>query len=346
MEEDIFVELKEVSIGYRERLSSALVVKSNLSLHALGGEMIALIGGNGTGKSTLLKTIAGFQPPLSGEIYIHAKAFSAYTSEKLAREMSFVSTEIVRVANLTVSEMVGLGRFPYTGWFGQLGETDLAIVHEAIRHVGLSGYENRPVSRISDGERQRVMIARALAQDTPVMILDEPTAFLDISNKYEIVTILRKLADEQGKCIIYSTHDLNSALLSADHIWLMLGDRLVAGIPEDLALNGHLSGMFPGNPHLVFDPMKEDFRIRKENRGTIVLTATGSEKFAANKALERLGFEVIDESTVSGSSNNRFVPVYPHVTQTVGGWLLEFSGSRTEAASLENLCRAVRKIRL
>ncbi len=269
MMEDLFVECKDLSIGYRERSSAATEIKSALSLQALGGEMVALIGENGIGKSTLLKTIAGFQAPLSGTLLIHGRHASDYRSDEFAREMSFVSTEIVRVANLSVREMVGLGRFPYTNWFGQLSENDEKIVEEAIHQVGLSGYENKLINRISDGERQRAMIARALAQDTKIMILDEPTAFLDISNKYEIVSILHRLAAQKGKCILFSTHDLNTALSMADRIWLMLVDKVVEGKPDEVASKGFFDFLFPNNPNLYFDREKGDFRFRKEIKGTL-----------------------------------------------------------------------------
>ncbi|MEI6277111.1 MAG: ABC transporter ATP-binding protein [Prolixibacteraceae bacterium] len=339
MNEEIFVECKGVSIGYHERSSASAVVKSDVSLKAFGGEMVGLLGSNGIGKSTLLRTISGFQLPLSGELLIHGRSASDYTPVELAREMSFVSTEIVRVSNLTVREMVGLGRFPYTNWFGQLDGKDHQIINEAIHQVGLSGYENRLINRISDGERQRAMIARALAQDTKIMILDEPTAFLDISNKYEIVRILHKLAEEHGKCIIFSTHELNTALSMADRIWLMLNDRVIDGIPEQVASDGYFEALFSNNPHLFFDSDKCDFRVRKESKGRIRLTATENELSWATKALERLGFDVITKDDTSG------IPEI-QVHQLDHGWLLSYSGKLIEIGSLGELCREVKNIRL
>ncbi len=356
MKEEVFIECKGVSIGYHERSTASVVVKDDLSLRAYSGEMVALIGGNGIGKSTLLKTIAGFQSLLSGELLIHGKPFTDYDSDELAREMSFVSTEIVRVANLTVRELVGLGRFPYTNWFGQLNENDHKIVEEAISQVGLSGYENRLINRISDGERQRAMIARALAQDTKIIVLDEPTAFLDISNKYEIVCILHQLAGEKGKCIIFSTHDLNTALSMADRIWLMLNEKVVEGIPEEVASGGYFESLFSDNPHLFFDPEKSDFSVRKESRGEIYLSATGSELLCATKAFKRLGFDVIGGTSVSGSPSppvpsSPNLPVSPsgsglRVSQTAAGWILKNREDTLKLASLEELCRALKKIRI
>lgn len=353
--EELFVECKGVSIGYKDRSTAAVVVKRDLSLRALSGEMVALIGGNGIGKSTLLKTIAGFQSQLSGELLIHQRSVSDFTSAELAKELSFVSTEIVRVANLTVREIVGLGRFPYTNWFGQLSEKDEEITEEAIRLVGLSGYENRLINRISDGERQRAMIARALAQDTRIMVLDEPTAFLDISNKYEIVRILHKLADEQGKCIIFSTHELNTALSMADRIWLMLDDRVIEGIPEEVAAGGYFESLFPNNTHLFFDPGKEDFRIRREKKGIVQLSATGPEQMWATKALERLGFEVhhVPPSPNPQVPKSPSPPVSPSpppvslfpflVSQKENNWLLINRDKAEEFKTLTDLCRVVKK---
>jgi iron complex transport system ATP-binding protein len=353
MQEDIYIQCKGVSIGYRERSTASTIVKKDISLHALTGEMVALIGGNGIGKSTLLKTIAGFMPPLAGELLVRQRPVTDLSAADLAKEMSFVSTEIVRVANLTVREMVGLGRFPYTNWFGQLTDNDQLIIDKAIHQTGLSGYENRPISRISDGERQRAMIARALAQDTRIMVLDEPTAFLDISNKYEIVRILHNLVSEQGKCIIFSTHDLNTSLTMADRIWLMLEDRVVEGIPEEMVSAGFFESLFPNNQHLRFDPERGDFRIKREIHGVVNLTASGKELIWAKKALERLGFEVISSLPVPLSLSPP-VPKSPcpsvpksisiDVIQQPQGWNIIYSGILQNVATLQDLCRTIKKI--
>ncbi|MEI7828461.1 MAG: ABC transporter ATP-binding protein [Prolixibacteraceae bacterium] len=383
MSEDIFIACRGVSIGYQERASATIVVKNDITVHALGGEMVALIGGNGIGKSTLLKTIAGFQSALSGELLIHGRPVAEYTASELALEMSFVSTEIVRVANLTVRDMVGLGRFPYTNWFGQLNDNDQKIIERAIHQVGLSGYEDRLVNRISDGERQRTMIARALAQDTKIMVLDEPTAYLDISNKYEIVRILHQLANDEGKCIIFSTHDLNTALTMADRIWLMLDKEVVQGIPEEVACGGYLDALFPNNHHLQFDTEKGDFRIKRESKGGAELSASGPELILAQKALERLGFEVLLSPSPSplvhspspslpvpqsfprplvpssSSSSSPSLPVpqspslplvpsppRPLITQSAKGWIIAYNDATMEVETMEQLCRAMKSLKL
>jgi len=368
MAEDIFIACKDVSIGYRDRTAPAVEVKANIHLRALKGEMVALIGGNGVGKSTLLKTLAGFQPPLSGQLLIHNRPATEFTAAELAREMSFVSTEVVRAARLTVRELVGLGRYPYTDWFGQLTEKDREIIGKAIHDVGLSGYEERLVSRISDGERQRAMIARALAQDTQILVLDEPTAFLDISNKYEIVSILHRLVNQQGKCIIFSTHDLHTALSMADRIWLMLEGEVVEGIPEEIAAQGYFDALFPKNQHLKFDLEKGDFSLNREPIGTVALSANGSDWAMVARVMERLGFatkrvkpvqvphpinEILkpispsENKTLLGGSSGKGNPLGEiYVTQIKNGWLISYPGFSLEAESLEALCRILKQLML
>ncbi|MCH7658592.1 MAG: ATP-binding cassette domain-containing protein, partial [Bacteroidetes bacterium] len=226
----------ELEIGFTVSKYRKDSVYSGINISAANGELVALIGQNGIGKSTLLRTLANLQKALSGEILIKDTEISEYKRIEIARIISFVSTEPVRIANLKVFELVALGRFPHTNWAGRLKQGDRKVVQEAIRLVGLEGFEQKPVSEISDGERQRAMIARTLAQETGIVILDEPTAFLDLPGKYEIIQILNDLASNTGKTIIFSTHDLNIALHQADKIWLMLPGEIVAGAPEDLVL--------------------------------------------------------------------------------------------------------------
>lgn len=353
MQADFYIQCKGISIGYKDRSTTSVVVKKDISLHANRGEMVALIGGNGIGKSTLLKTIAGFMPPLAGELLVRNRPLSGFPAVELAQEMSFVSTDIVRVANLTVRELVGLGRFPYTNWFGQLTDNDQMIIDRAILLTGLTGFENRPINRISDGERQRAMIARALAQDTRVMVLDEPTAFLDISNKYEIVRILHQLVLEQDKCIIFSTHDLNTSLTMADRIWLMLEDRVVEGIPEEMASSGYFEALFLNNQHLSFDLEKDDFRIKKEIYGKVNLVASGEKLIMAKKALERLGFEVFPNLPVTQSLSPSVSPssipsvppsLYLEIIQQPEGWNIVCQGITQYVTTLEELCRSIKNI--
>ena len=335
--EEMIIELTNVSIGYKVKSGSHKVVKQDISVFALKGELVALIGGNGVGKSTLLRTIAGFQLPLSGDARIKGRNVNAYRENELALTMSFVSTEIIRVPNLTVFDLVSLGRYPYTNWFGKLMDEDRQIVEDAIRAVGLQGYENRAVNYVSDGERQKAMIARTLAQDTDVIVLDEPTAFLDLSNKYEIVHILHQLAREKGKTVLFSTHDLTTAIAESDRIWLMQDHSVEQGAPEDLILNGSFSSLFK-NDQLYFDPEKGDFRIRKHVTRKATVTGNGIALEWTIKAVERNGYEVIDNQIDNNSTNSMLIHVnYPK-------WEVIDNGNQVKFDSLLTLCRYMNRL--
>jgi iron complex transport system ATP-binding protein len=329
--------LKNASIGYRRKAGTQKVVKDKISLHALKGELVALIGGNGIGKSTLMRTIAGIQPVLEGDIIVREKAINSYHEKELALILSFVSTEIIRVSNLSVFDLISLGRYPYTNWSGRLTSEDRRIVDEAIEMVGLRGYENKMVNYISDGERQKTMIARTLAQDTDIIILDEPTAFLDLSNKYEIVHILQRLAVEKGKTILFSTHDLTTAIAESDRIWLMLENSVEQGSPEDLVLNGSISSLFL-NDHLIFDQVKGDFRIKKDVKRKATISGEGIALTWTIKALERIGFEVIEDKVCIPSDYSLQIDVsYPY-------WNMRFKDSEIKFDSLYALCRCIKKV--
>ena len=211
-----------------------------LNAIACRGELIAMIGQNGIGKSTLLRTITGLQAAIGGSVIINAKPINSYSRTEFAQHVGYISTEQVRVNNMKVYDMVALGRFPHTDWLGKLTGMDHDIIEDAIEKVGMQIFRERYINELSDGERQRVMIARVLAQDTDLLVMDEPTAFLDIKSKYEIVHLLHDLSGKRGKTIIFSTHDLNIAVSEADKIWLMLNDSFKDGAPEDLIIRRRL----------------------------------------------------------------------------------------------------------
>lgn len=330
--EEHIIALSNATIGYKGNSNSLKIVKSGISVHALKGELVALIGGNGVGKSTLLRTIAGFQPPVGGDILINGAPVSSYKEKELALIMSFVSTEIIRVPNLSVFDLVALGRYPHTNWFGKMLDEDRAIVEEAIASVGLKGYENRLVNCISDGERQKAMIARTLAQDTDVIVLDEPTAFLDLSNKYEIIHILHELASEKRKTIVFSTHDLTTSIAESDRMWLMLDNEVKQGAPEDLILNGDFASIFQ-NKHLYFDPERGDFRIRKQAKRQAFVTGDGLVFEWTKKALERNGFEVVNSAGVIDERTGAIIKIDD------SGWILNQEGKKIKFDSLLLLCR-------
>ena len=216
------ITLSHLSVGYK--VGHAVVSDINLTLQS--GKLACLIGENGVGKSTLLKTLTGFLPKLEGSLLLDGKDISEFSQRALARQISIVLTQKPDVQNLTVEEIIGLGRSPYTGFFGKLHANDQQIVDESITAVGIEKLKNRMIQTLSDGERQKVMIAKALAQQTPVIFLDEPTAFLDFSSKVETFQLLQRMAHEMGKLVLLSTHDLELAVRFSDTLLQVNGDGL------------------------------------------------------------------------------------------------------------------------
>ncbi|MCM1020871.1 MAG: ABC transporter ATP-binding protein [Muribaculum sp.] len=207
------ITLQNFTIGFGER-QLLKGVNANVKCSCL----TALIGRNGSGKSTLLRAIAGLNHNYTGNILLDSDNIRQTPPQKLARKMAFVSTERTRIANLTCAQLVGLGRAPYTNWIGRLSKVDTDVVDHALESVGMTAYANRTLNTMSDGECQRVMVARALAQDTPIILLDEPTSFLDLPNRYSLCNLLGDIAHRLNKCILFSTHELDIALRTCDNI--------------------------------------------------------------------------------------------------------------------------------
>ncbi len=251
------VELDSVTLGYGSR-----VLMAEASVGFGWGELTALIGRNGTGKSTLLRTIAALAKPQSGHITIEGKDINTLSRKEIAARIAFVSTEDVRVQNLHVWDVVSLGRAPYTNWVGRLTAEDEEVVRKSLALVGMSGFEEASMDSLSDGERQRVMIARALAQDTPIILLDEPTAFLDLPNKYEVCLLLKRLAHKEGKCVIFSTHDLSIAIELCDTIAMIEGGKFHHGTAEMLINSGQMQQLF-STTQIEFDAERGNVRLKK-----------------------------------------------------------------------------------
>ena len=284
------IHLENLSIGYRAKHSPKVVV-SGLSADIGGGELTCLLGANGVGKSTLLRTLSAFQPKLGGHIYIIGKELEEYADCDLARLLGVVLTERPDVHNLSVEDLIGLGRSPYTGFWGTLHQEDREAVARAAALVGIEPLLGRMADTLSDGERQKVMIAKALAQETPVILLDEPTAFLDFPSKVEVMRLLHRLSRDAGKAIFLSTHDLDLALQLADRIWLLdKGLGLAVGTPEDLALDGTLSYYF-ARPGIAFDPSSGLFRVDNPCTRCVRLIGEGVRAEMIKKALRRNGVE-------------------------------------------------------
>lgn len=225
------------------------------------GSLTALIGRNGTGKSTLLRAMAGLGATTAGCVELCGRPLAELTPYERATTVGFVTTDKVRIANLACEDVVALGRAPYTNWIGRMQQTDRAVVERSLRLVGMSDFARKTMDRMSDGECQRVMIARVLAQDTPVILLDEPTAFLDLPNRYELATLLRRLAHDEGKCILFSTHDLDVALSLCDSVALIDTPALHHLPVSEMIRSGLIERLFSGD-NARFDPETRTVRLR------------------------------------------------------------------------------------
>lgn len=307
------VEIVKLSCGYISG-NKKRVISQNLNLTLSGGNLVALLGPNGCGKSTLLRTIAGLQSPLDGKVTIASTAISHLKSKEKARLLSLVLTDRVNAAHLIVKDIVGIGRYPYTGAMGILSPQDKEIVKEALEKCKIEEYSERPYAELSDGEKQRVLLARALAQDTPLMMLDEPTAHLDLPNRIELMKMLRDLAQNTNKAILLSTHELDLALQWCDEIWLMNANgQMQTGVPEDLVLNDSFSKIFTSES-FFFDKTTGIFKIKRKPNGTVCLTGEKIRKTWTQRAIERAGFTVVQDK-----ENTEFTidaqPQYWQITQ-------------------------------
>lgn len=291
--------LTDLSVGYREGKQSR-VIAGPLNLEAAPGSLVCLLGVNGAGKSTLMRTIAGLQAPLVGRVTVDGQDLHRLRPADRARRLGVVLTERPSAGMLDVYSLVSLGRHPYSGWSGRLSAEDHRIIAESLRAVEAEQFVGRLVMELSDGERQRVMMARALAQQTAILLLDELTAFLDLSHRIEMMALMKQLAQERGKTIISSTHDLDLALRSADRVWLIAPRdggqpaNAVDGIPEEVVLSGAFAKAFESS-NVHFDLSSANFRLRAQPHQEVTLTCdelcrTDAEFEWTRRLLERLGY--------------------------------------------------------
>jgi iron complex transport system ATP-binding protein len=324
--------LDSLRIGYGSGKNENVLLPP-LNASAIGGELIAVIGRNGIGKSTLLRTLSGLQPPLGGDICYSGKAIKDYSRTELAQKVGYISTEIVRVSNMSVYDLVSLGRFPHTNWIGKIKMEDHNAIMEAIDMVSMKPFCRKFVSELSDGERQKSMIARILAQDTGIMVMDEPTAFLDIAGRFEILHLMHTLTDKNNKTIIFSTHDLQMAVSHSDKIWLILDDQLIEGAPEDLMISGAFSHLFDSSA-VLFNSEDGTFSFRSDTRGSIYIDGCGTKKVWTDKAINRAGFVVSEERTI------------PYITTPSGNadyWLLTDESQAKKFGSIYELITCLNK---
>ncbi len=257
-EHDTILTTENLAVGYRNAKHQVTLLKGlNLSLEK--GSLVALLGQNGAGKSTLLRAITADERPLDGTISVNGKNLLEMSQKDRSRLIGLVSTERIQAGALTVTELVGLGRQPHTGFLGRLDAEDHEIVRQAMTDAGIIDKANEYMASLSDGERQKAMIARALAQQTPIIILDEPTAFLDVASRIETMRLLQTLAHERGKAVLLSSHDISQSLMLADELWLITTDRqVITGTTKQLVADGAMDCLFE-NRDIHFNPSILDY---------------------------------------------------------------------------------------
>lgn len=265
------ISAQHLDIGYREGGNGVKCVHRNLDIALYPGELTCLLGANGAGKSTLLRTLSGSQPPLTGDVWVNGTLLKGLSRHLLSRTIGVVLTDKTAIGGLTVREVVALGRQPHTGFFGRLSAHDREVVDHSLEACGIADKQARYMASLSDGERQKVMIAKALAQECPIVLLDEPTAFLDIVSRIEVMSLLHRIAVEHQRAILLSTHDIEQALVLSDRLWLLSRENgLVTGVTEDLILSGKFDNLFP-HTDIHFDPLHGSYYPTVQRRKTIVV---------------------------------------------------------------------------
>ena len=320
-------------IGYPQGRAHKIVAQ-NINVSLYGGELVCLLGPNGAGKSTLMRTISGSQNPLQGQVLLEGEIVHNLHARQLAKKLSLVLTERVQAGMLTAYEVVALGRYPHTNWAGKLTSKDHEIIQWSIEMAGANELAERVLSELSDGERQKVMVARALAQEPEVMILDEVTAFLDLPRRVEIMQLLRKLAHQTKKAILLSTHDMDLALRSADRLWLLpKGGELQVGAPEDLVLNGAFERAF-ASEGVSFNRNSGAFRMQQDYDRSVQLSGDGEITLWTRRALERDGIAIKDQADLK--IEVRSIEANPQ-------WLLHGNGQLKEFSSIYSLINGIRE---
>ena len=322
------LETNDLEIGYKKSSATHSVLKEiNLSLKS--GELVCFLGPNGVGKSTLLRTMAGIQRPLQGQVLVDQRPLSSLSLNEKAKYISLVLTDRT-AGNLTIKELVSLGRHPHTHWSGKLDREDIVKIEDAIAKTHMEALQHRKLYTLSDGQLQKAMIARALAQDSAIMILDEPTAHLDLNNRMEIMDLLHKMAKATNKAILAATHELDLALHTADKLWVASFERpIVAGVPEDLILNGTIEKTFI-REDTIFNPFSASFSLSRPTLGASVrLTGEPLVQQWTRHALRRLGLSV---SETEGE-------LHIEVQEKDGtiSWTLKFPGGTEYHDSIETL---------
>jgi iron complex transport system ATP-binding protein len=289
-------ETRDLHIGYKDKKGEVSLLK-HLNLTIKPHELVCFMGPNGVGKSTLIRSIAGLQPILGGQALLNKSSLIGASPELIANNISLVLTEKVNTLNIYVEEMIGYGRYPHLNWRLKFSKADEDLINNAISQTNINHLRGKKMFELSDGQAQMVMIARALVQNGQLVLLDEPTAHLDLNNRVEIMNLLRKLAHETGKAILVATHELDLALQTADTIWLAGFDKKIkTGVPEDLVLDGSIDAVFQFKG---FDLKTGKVNQHTNKKTTISITGEGHGLLWTKNALERNGYELNDSSEIN-----------------------------------------------
>lgn len=315
----ILLSARDLSIGYDQK-----VIAKGLNLAIHSGELICLLGPNGAGKSTLLKTLSGILTLREGSIMV-GEHQAPLPPSVLARQLAIVLSSFEGIGGIKVEELIGLGRAPYLGWYGKLKAEDEAIIHRSMEDTATEDLKGRQVGTLSDGEKQRVMIARALTQETPLILLDEPTSHLDLNHRVQVIRLLHHLARKRGKGIVLSTHDLDLAIQGADRLWIVSDEgKLIQGYPEDLLFSGKISEIYGGDSQ--FDWMNGGLKLLEEGEIPVRLDMSVEEKIWVRRALARHGLRASNDPTVTAI-----------VKKVADGWALENQEHTITSSSLGEL---------
>jgi iron complex transport system ATP-binding protein len=326
------LQTRDLAVGYRSRRQRRAVLE-RVSVSVARGELVCLLGPNGIGKSTLMRTLARMQPPLWGSVELGGVPLASLSGSELARRLGVVLTERVAVESLRVRQVVELGRYPHSGWLGGLAAHDRDVVAWALDAVGAAHLADRDFARISDGERQRVMVARALAQEPVLLMLDEPTAFLDVPSRVELMALLRRLTRDDALAVLVSTHDLELALRIADLVWLLMpGGEVMTGAPEDVIASGAIAQAFEGR-QIRFHPEERTFRWLTGERGFASVDGRGFKAEMAKAVLEREGYAVV---------SNQPDALIVHTDES--GWRLSADGRSAKGDTFRSLAAHMRSL--
>lgn len=330
---DEILDILALEIGYPMKGARGTSLLPPIHASLFPGDFVALSGPNGAGKTTLFRTLTAAIPALSGKISFAGKPLNQYSSREKAALYSVVLTERLDDHFMRVFDIVSTGRYPFTGWYARLSQSDHQLIEQSMQRVGIQSLSDRTFVSLSDGERQKVLIAKALAQNTPIIFLDEPTAFLDFPSKLELMHLLQKLAHEDRKTILFSSHDLELILRSADKIWLIAKNLpLLQGIPEDLVLANAMNQYF-GRNNLNFDLRSGHFKENTAFCGQIGLLNDSVQAHWLGRALLRMGYEVIEnqQTEISVKARNQ-------------QFELDSNGNKKMFNTIENLLYALQKL--